>query len=114
MTIATFPSRWVAILTAVPMLASATGGLRDEHGCMGSAGYTYCETKSKCLRTWEEDCPSMDDVVEQLRQVEEFFEGSSELPALRPEDLKDAEASADEAAPSKQEDAASPPELIEV
>lgn len=32
------------------------GGDRDEHGCIGSAGYTWCEKKSKCLRIWEESC----------------------------------------------------------
>jgi len=32
------------------------GGDMDENGCIGSAGYTWCETKSKCLRSWEEDC----------------------------------------------------------
>jgi len=34
-----------------------TGGERDEHGCLGPAGYTWCESKQKCLRTWEENCP---------------------------------------------------------
>lgn len=32
------------------------GGDRDEHGCIGSAGYTWCEAKNKCLRNWEEAC----------------------------------------------------------
>ena len=32
------------------------GGDADEHGCIGSAGYTWCEEKQKCLRTWEESC----------------------------------------------------------
>lgn len=32
------------------------GGDKDEHGCIGSAGYTWCEVKNKCLRTWEESC----------------------------------------------------------
>ena len=32
------------------------GGDKDEHGCIGPAGYTWCEAKQKCLRTWEEDC----------------------------------------------------------
>ncbi|MDD5040453.1 MAG: hypothetical protein PHY34_04880 [Patescibacteria group bacterium] len=32
------------------------GGDRDEHGCIGSAGYSWCEAKQKCLRTWEEPC----------------------------------------------------------
>jgi len=34
------------------------GGDEDEHGCKGSAGYTWCEEKQKCLRTWEEACES--------------------------------------------------------
>ena len=32
------------------------GGDRDEHGCIGSAGYTWCEAKQNCLRVWEEEC----------------------------------------------------------
>ena len=32
------------------------GGDRDEHGCIGSAGYSWCEPKQKCLRVWEEKC----------------------------------------------------------
>lgn len=32
------------------------GNDRDEHGCIGSAGYSWCAEKSKCLRTWEENC----------------------------------------------------------
>ncbi|MDD5738338.1 MAG: DUF5667 domain-containing protein [Candidatus Pacebacteria bacterium] len=32
------------------------GGDKDEHGCIGSAGYSWCEIKQKCLRTWEESC----------------------------------------------------------
>ena len=32
------------------------GNDRDAHGCIGSAGYTWCEAKQKCLRTWEEPC----------------------------------------------------------
>lgn len=32
------------------------GNDRDEHGCIGSAGYSWCEIKQKCLRPWEEKC----------------------------------------------------------
>jgi len=32
------------------------GGDRDEHGCIGSAGYSWCSVKNKCLRIWEETC----------------------------------------------------------
>ena len=32
------------------------GGDKDAHGCIGTAGYTWCEAKQKCLREWEENC----------------------------------------------------------
>jgi putative hemolysin len=32
------------------------GGDKDEHGCLIAAGYSWCEAKQKCLRTWEENC----------------------------------------------------------
>ncbi|MFA6171619.1 MAG: hypothetical protein WCW77_04480 [Patescibacteria group bacterium] len=32
------------------------GGYREAHGCIGSAGYTWCEAKQKCLRVFEEFC----------------------------------------------------------
>jgi len=32
------------------------GGDKDKHGCIGSAGYSWCEVKNKCLRVWEEPC----------------------------------------------------------
>lgn len=36
--------------------AVLVGGDRDTHGCIGSAGYVWCEPKNKCLRDWEEKC----------------------------------------------------------
>ncbi len=48
------------------------GGDKDEHGCIGSAGYSWCAAKNKCLRVWEEKCgeetlnesdPSKDDAI---------------------------------------------------
>jgi hypothetical protein len=35
---------------------NVVGADRDAHGCIGSAGYTWCAVKNKCLRTWEEKC----------------------------------------------------------
>lgn len=32
------------------------GGDIDEHGCKGSAGYTWCEEKQACIRPWEVSC----------------------------------------------------------
>ncbi len=35
---------------------SRVGDDADIHGCIPSAGYTWCEMKQKCLREWEEKC----------------------------------------------------------
>lgn len=35
------------------------GGDEDSHGCKGSAGYSWCGIKNKCLRTWEEKCEAV-------------------------------------------------------
>jgi len=32
------------------------GGDRDAHGCIPSAGYSWCEAKNSCIRTWETYC----------------------------------------------------------
>jgi putative lipoprotein len=32
---------------------STTGADRDEHGCIGSAGYTWCAKEGRCVRPWE-------------------------------------------------------------
>jgi hypothetical protein len=34
------------------------GSDKDAYGCIPSAGYTWCEQKQKCVRQWEEPCPS--------------------------------------------------------
>lgn len=44
-------------------IRNVTGGDKDEHGCIGSAGYVWCENKQKCLRTWEESCEETQGVV---------------------------------------------------
>jgi hypothetical protein len=44
-----------------PIPAEQTiGGDTDEHGCLIAAGYSWCNSKSKCLRTWEEPCSQED------------------------------------------------------
>ena len=37
-------------------IEQTVGADKDEHGCIGSAGYSWCEPKEKCLRIWEEKC----------------------------------------------------------
>lgn len=51
----------------------SVGSDRDEHGCIGSAGYLWCEAKQKCLREWEESC-------EKTYSREDFKEGWSFSP----------------------------------
>ena len=51
------------------------GGLRDEHDCIGSAGYQWCEGLSKCIRPWDTECPavaapSCDECMNRQRQGE--------------------------------------------
>ncbi|MXN76170.1 hypothetical protein GR157_15665 [Burkholderia sp. 4701] len=33
--------------------APIVGGDRDAHGCIGSAGYAWCESTGQCERPWE-------------------------------------------------------------
>ena len=43
----------------IPVSTTTTpivGGDKDIHGCIGSAGYSWCAVKNKCLRVWEEKC----------------------------------------------------------
>jgi len=50
----------------VPGQPPLVGGDRDAHGCIGSAGYQWCEAKAKCLRIWEEPCwPEATDAIRQ-------------------------------------------------
>jgi len=35
-----------------------TGGDRDKHGCIKSAGETWCKSLGKCIHNWETTCPT--------------------------------------------------------
>lgn len=37
------------------------GGEKDEHGCLGPAGYSWCPSTQKCQRMWEEYCEEYKD-----------------------------------------------------
>jgi len=52
-------------ITKTPIEQSLVGNDKDAYGCIPSAGYSWCEVKQKCLRTFEEAC-----VVEQPAAVE--------------------------------------------
>ncbi|NDV75302.1 hypothetical protein [Burkholderia cenocepacia] len=39
--------------TAAQAAPPRVGGDRDAHGCIGSAGYAWCERTQQCERPWE-------------------------------------------------------------
>ena len=49
------PSEVQIVLKRVgaPPAASTPGADRDEHGCIRSAGYSWCAKEGKCVRPWE-------------------------------------------------------------
>jgi len=49
-------------------LATA-GSDRDRHGCIASAGYSWCETKSSCIRPWEHGLKGSDAISEHCSPV---------------------------------------------
>ncbi len=53
----TISERNIQAISEIPTTSTPiVGGDKDVHGCIGSAGYTWCEAKQKCLRVWEEKC----------------------------------------------------------
>jgi len=40
---------------------------KDVHGCIGSAGYSWCEAKQKCIRIWEENCTTSTACTEEAK-----------------------------------------------
>ena len=38
--------------------ANTIGGKTDSFGCSISGGYSWCPSKQKCIRPWEENCPT--------------------------------------------------------
>ncbi len=46
------------------------GGDKDEHECLGSAGYSWCEAKGKCLRVFEEWCADQSrELINDIKEV---------------------------------------------
>jgi hypothetical protein len=41
------------LLATPPPEEMMTGADRDAHGCIGSAGYSWCAKLSECVRPWE-------------------------------------------------------------
>nr|WP_224042866.1 hypothetical protein [Paraburkholderia unamae] len=42
-----------SVSTGAAATATTVGSDRDAHGCIGSAGYAWCEATQRCERPWE-------------------------------------------------------------
>lgn len=47
---------WWYMTTSSPGNSQIVGGDKDTHGCIGSAGYSWCEARNICIRPWETYC----------------------------------------------------------
>lgn len=43
----------ITFITACKTDDQPIGGQRDEHGCLGPAGYSWNETEKECVKSWE-------------------------------------------------------------
>ena len=55
--------KYLGFLVTFFTTIAAKGGYpamdQDSHGCVLDGGYEWCESSQKCLRIWEEACPSL-------------------------------------------------------
>lgn len=49
--------RHLLLSSVVYSTTHAIGGTLDAHGCLSSAGYSYCESLRQCIRVWITPCP---------------------------------------------------------
>jgi hypothetical protein len=49
----------ILFLVLFTVICFKLGEETDEHGCKITAGYSWCESKQKCIRSFEEDCPEL-------------------------------------------------------
>lgn len=59
----------IILVVFISGCTKSIGGDRDEYGCLNTAGYTWCESKQKCLRTWVEECPSTEMTLEEAIEI---------------------------------------------
>jgi len=49
-------------ISSVLLIPNVTGSTQDDHGCLLSAGYSWCESLSKCARVWETNCHNVSSI----------------------------------------------------
>jgi hypothetical protein len=48
---------------ATSVFIDVLGASQDEHGCLLSAGYSFCPATDSCVREWETPCPSSNSIT---------------------------------------------------
>jgi Raf kinase inhibitor-like YbhB/YbcL family protein len=75
-----FKKQIVSNETTTDQDAKIIGGDKDEHGCLIGAGYTWCDTKQKCIRPWEEECAS-GQITSNMNIISSAFETNQKIPS---------------------------------
>jgi len=63
------PNHQTVVDTTTQANQPLVGGDKDSHGCIGSAGYSWCSLKNKCLRVWEEPCDEQVTPVDETQDI---------------------------------------------
>ena len=63
----------VALVSASNDSNQTIGGDKDEHGCLIAAGYSWCEPRDKCLKSFEEICPKTLEDYQNLTYQQENY-----------------------------------------
>ena len=66
------------LLAAAAAGAPVVGGDADAHGCITSAGYSWCAPLDKCQRPWESACEDLKETDSDAEKEEEREEGDEE------------------------------------
>jgi len=89
------------LVSSVHSAPNVTGSSKDDHGCLLSTGFNWCESLSKCVRLWETDCRNVSAIepaqilntssaLPEVIAVPEFTTGPTLLPSSSPTPLPSA------------------------
>lgn len=81
----------IGTLIGLLLIAACTqpiGGETDTHGCLVSAGESWCEKTASCIRAWETDCPSSPPEMRTRALTNEYLTGAEDITYLAEEAMR--------------------------